>query len=838
MIRRAVSLALAALVIAAVAPVAHAADAARYSSGSTYATVTDDGIVAGNAMIERTWDRAAFATTALVDKRQATVTAGSAQDFSIQVGKVWVPSTAFAATGVTVTDIGNGLRLSIELVGPGIDATRVVEVYDGIAGMRTQTILNPLGPLVIAGATLDNAAVGSDVAATVNAFRAGADWRDPDWSGPPFSLGDAHGGTWRASTSGDVGESVSAPGEWISSRSGDASLFMVMERNDFPSSRASYDGATESLVVDLARDVISLGPLEEDGHIENPTDAPARNRALVPGQAFSLPASFTGFGASTGDEPWQFYKYLTERRLAPYDHDVTFNSNGTDNNAISTGAKDDMNLDMVNTVAPKAKRLGVDTFILDDGWQAISGDWFPDCPDHPEPRWDGDPNSKFRPRFPDCNFDAVRQAIAPMKLGLWMNPMHFNFHSEIYAAHPEWACAPVGHALSAADRLQEGSGSSEAGLGTWGPDAIPWVESRIRNAIENWGVRYFKFDFLVWLDCAGQGDMYDYHDRFVAMLDRLRADHPAVTFQIDETNDYRLFPFDSVTRGPSWFQNGSPDYGHLLHNLWNLSPFIPTFSLGQHFLGNGSDVAKVPTGTLMAAAFPSHMTFFSDLRKLPDEVVDRAAPWIDFYKTYRSELGGMAYPLLADPLEDGWTALQTWDPEAGRGALLAFRQSSPDATKQISLANVPAGRTFDLIEAPTGTVVGTATSAELSAGIQVSIPQADGAEVLVVVPHTDSFDPSTTLTYSGDVTARVGGTATLAATLTGSDGPVSGATVTITFRGTTFTATTDPRGVASVQSKTPGPPGTYEVTASFAGTDRYSPSTTSATVTLGSRTAG
>ena len=107
------------------------------------------------------------------------------------------------------------------------------------------------------------------------------------------------------------------------------------------------------------------------------------------------------------------------------------------------------------------------------------------------------------------------------------------------------------------------SGSNEAGLGPWGPAALPHVEGRIREAIEGWGVRYFKFDFLVWLDCLGGPDgvrdMYEFHDAFVAMLDRLRADHPDVTFQIDETNDYRLFPFESVTRGPTWFQNGGPD---------------------------------------------------------------------------------------------------------------------------------------------------------------------------------------------------------------------------------------------------------------------------------------
>ena len=36
------------------------------------------------------------------------------------------------------------------------------------------------------------------------------------------------------------------------------------------------------------------------------------------------------------------------------------------------------------------------------------------------------------------------------------------------------------------------------------------------------------------------------------------------------------------------------------------------------------------------------------------------------------------------------------------------------------------------------------------------------------------FDPATSLAYDGDVTTRVGGDLTLAATLTGSDGPIGG----------------------------------------------------------------
>ena len=123
--------------------------------------------------------------------------------------------------------------------------------------------------------------------------------------------------------------------------------------------------------------------------------------------------------------------------------------------------------------------------------------------------------SKYKPRFPDATFAAVRKAIAPMKLGLWMSPMHFNPESATFRAHPDWACAPLGLGTTLVNMLQPDSSSNEAGIGVWGPKAIPHIESRIREAITKWQVAYFKFDFLMWVDCVGQGTMYDYQDAFV-----------------------------------------------------------------------------------------------------------------------------------------------------------------------------------------------------------------------------------------------------------------------------------------------------------------------------------
>jgi len=699
-----------------------------------YAEVTPDRVVLGNSVAERSWSRAGLTTLALVDKRRGgTLWSEGTPDFRLFGTGVPLTSEDFTVTAAEVEPLDRGgLRVTMRLAGPaGLSATRTAEAYPRIAGFRTQTVLESLAPLPLTGATLDEAAVGAEARIAAHNLRAGADWRHPDYGGPPIVVGDPQAGTWRATSEAGGGEALEANAEWLDATRDGRALAMVMERNDQPSSRARYDGTSARLEVDYERDVIILGPLEENGHIENPYEDGVRRRVVAPGRPLVLEPAFVALGARPGDAEWQHYAYLVRHRLTRYPKAVTFNSNGTDDNVRSTGAKDDLDIDVIREIAPKARRLGIETFILDDGWQARSGDWQPDSPEYPEPRWDGQPGSKYEPRFPDSEFEGVREAIAPMRLGLWWTPLHFHPSSETYKQHPEWICQPIGDALLAYNTAEPESSSNEAGLVTWGPAALPHVERRLRDAIENWGVRYFKWDFMAWLDCAGQGDVYDFREALLAMLDRLQADYPDVTFQIDETNDYRLFPYESVARGPSWFQNGSPEYHVLLHNIWNLSPYVPAWSLGQHFLG-GEAWKDHPVATLMAAALPSHLTFFSDLRAIPDEVIEAARPWIQLYKRHRGRFTQMIYPLLEDPLKKRWTALQSWNPDRGRGALLAFRQEDERGAVEIALRNVERHRRFELRRGVDAELVGTVGSRVLRRGLLVELPEKDTAEVILI----------------------------------------------------------------------------------------------------------
>jgi hypothetical protein len=55
----------------------------------------------------------------------------------------------------------------------------------------------------------------------------------------------------------------------------------------------------------------------------------------------------------------------------------------------------------------------------------------------------------------------------------------------------------------------------------------------------------------------------------------------------------------------------------------------------------------------MAAALPSAITLWTDLRKLPDPVIATAARWISFYKAHRDSFSLATHPLLGDPLAKG-----------------------------------------------------------------------------------------------------------------------------------------------------------------------------------------
>ena len=99
----------------------------------------------------------------------------------------------------------------------------------------------------------------------------------------------------------------------------------------------------------------------------------------------------------------------------------------------------------------------------------------------------------------------------------------------------------------------------------------------------------------------------------------------------------------------------------------------------------------------------------------------------------RELLGGMVYPLLDDPLGQGLDRAAALGSRAWARARCSPSARTPSRpTKRIALQNVPAGRTFELFEGPSGAKVGEASSAELRDGIEIELAEKNAARVLLI----------------------------------------------------------------------------------------------------------
>ncbi len=700
---------------------------ATATDGGVTATVTATTAVLGNALVARHWalDPAGVTTTALSAGTGASL-AVPGPDFTLNLDGVPTSSTQ----GWQLAEVtpqrppprpgrpasGSGAALLFRYVfgtasAPTLELDRLVAVRPDTAVLVTTSTLRSLGaPARVSAYSLDQVtARDPGLAAEVHAYHGGSDWRDDyrEVSRPQGAF-DAEGEVARFGT--------------------DAGYFLVSRRRGGAMSRAGRDTDGRSWIgVDWARDLFDFGPLATDppdyNRLENPAyPVPVRARVLPALGTLDLGTSYLGVYAGGADEAAAaFARAFAGAEQPAFDRSVSLNT------FHPWGHGDGLSDANLRAQVDVAKRLGVETFMLDDQWQGgpggESGDW----------QWDPE-------RFPDSDSDGVPDFVTylhgqGLQLGLWMSPLEFNTASTTYAAHPDWACAPLGDLTAQVP--------DDAGLGVWdatNPQFQDYLLGVVDRLVRSVDVAEFKFDFMTWVDCADH-DYADYEAAFVDLVHRMQERHPAVTFELDETNDQRSWPFESAEIGPSWFDNahlhGSTRVAKLLHDVWTAAPWVPTWSIGVG-LDDGTAVAPYDGARgadfLVPLALLTHVTFWTDLTKLDPAQRAETAWWLDWYGAHRDSLGPAVYELTDDDPIDGtsWAAWQPWNGTSGY--VFAFRQDGvPSDTVTVSLRGVDPTTRYRLVDVRSGHPVGVRTGAQLRAGLELHAPPA-GAVVLAVRP--------------------------------------------------------------------------------------------------------
>ncbi|MGC4807459.1 alpha-galactosidase [Micromonospora sp. DT233] len=283
----------------------------------------------------------------------------------------------------------------------------------------------------------------------------------------------------------------------------------------------------------------------------------------------------------------------------------------------------DHDLDRLRALADHAARVGVERFVLDDGWFAGRrhdlaglGDWHVD-----ETVW---------PQGLAPLIDHVRGH--GMRFGLWVEPEMVNPDSDLFRAHPDWVLAVPGR-LPPPWRHQQVLDLARA-------DAYDHLLGRLDALLAEYdGISYLKWDHNRDLTEAGHAGRPGVHAQTRAvyrLLDELRRRHPRVEIESCSSGGARV-DLEILRRTDRvWASDCNDALERLAIQRWTgllLPPELVGSHVGpqrSHTTGRVHDL-----GFRAATALFGHFGIEWDIGALGHTERAELAAWVALYKRLR-----------------------------------------------------------------------------------------------------------------------------------------------------------------------------------------------------------
>jgi len=358
-------------------------------------------------------------------------------------------------------------------------------------------------------------------------------------------------------------------------------------------------------------------------------------RQVIGGGELLLPGEITlGEGASY-TSPWIYLQHAdgldeAARRLHRWqrtlpghpgpDRPVTLN--------VWEAVYFDHDLDKLLRLADRAASVGVERYVLDDGWflhrrddHAGLGDWVVD-PDV----W---------PQGLHPLVDHVRKL--GMQFGLWVEPEMVNTDSDLARAHPEWILR-AGPELPLEWRNQQV-------LNLTIPEAWEHIHTKLGALLDEYDIAYFKWDHNRDLIDAGDATHQGraaVHEQTLAcyrLMDTLRAEHPGLEIESCSSGGGRI-DLEMVTHAQRFWLSDCID-PHERQGImrWSEQLIAPEL-MGTHVASAHSHTTgRVSTLSFrVGTAIWGHLGFEWDLLPLDEGDLEQIRQWIAFYKEQRDAL--------------------------------------------------------------------------------------------------------------------------------------------------------------------------------------------------------
>jgi len=302
------------------------------------------------------------------------------------------------------------------------------------------------------------------------------------------------------------------------------------------------------------------------------------------------------------------------------------------------------NEDKVLEIAETAKDLGIELFVLDDGWfgerhddSSSLGDWFA--------------NKEKLPQGIKGLSEKV-EALG-MKFGLWFEPEMVSKDTKLFHDHPDWIISTPGRRAS--------HGRNQFILDFSRDEVVDHIFTLIDDVISDSKISYIKWDmnryiteaYSAGLEADRQGEVYHRYILGVYRLyERLIEEYPHILFESCAGGGARFDP-GMLYYAPQAWASDDTDAVERLKIQYGTSIVYPLSSIGSHV----SAVPNHQVGRMTPIESRANVAYFGtfgyelDVTRMEDDEKEKVMQQVAFFKEKRSLIRNSDFYRLLNPFE-------------------------------------------------------------------------------------------------------------------------------------------------------------------------------------------
>ena len=309
----------------------------------------------------------------------------------------------------------------------------------------------------------------------------------------------------------------------------------------------------------------------------------------------------------------------------------------------------DFDEEKIVSIAKKAKQLGIELMVLDDGWfgkrdsdNCSLGDWVAD-----------------KRKLPN-GIEGLAQKISDMdmKFGLWFEPEMVSEDSDLYREHPDW-CIHI-------DGRRKTLCRQQLVLDLSRKDVCDYIVSSLTNVLAAAPVSYVKWDMnrnitelgSALLDKERQQELpHRYILGLYDVLERINTAFPEVLFEGCSGGGGR-FDAGMLPYFPQYWTSDDTDAKERLFIQHGTSMVMPLSAIGAHVsaVPNHQVHRTTPLEMRGNVAMMGQLGYELDLNKLTEQEEKTIKEQIELYKEIRTIIHNGSLYRLKSPFEGNNTA--------------------------------------------------------------------------------------------------------------------------------------------------------------------------------------